>query len=306
MNRKKGMKRALLGAAAGLCLAGCGGGQEYASLKEDISARFPLKAEPAGENPQFAESQGPYAVLHTTAGDITILLYEEQAPKAVENFTALAESGYYDGTEIFYVKRNELAQMGKPAAAEGETAADGTEADYGEEKSIWGGPFEDEFHDGLHNFPGAVGMAGNGTDNNLSQFYFVVSEEKPEDERVVSASMYINELMRQTQEGLNRRGTVSDAKLQEIEDGLNERIQSINTQGIPEDYMARYRPAVERYMESGGKWGLDYKQTVFGQIVEGLNVAQAITQVKINAQDRSPKEKLVIQSVEILDELGKE
>ena len=143
-------------------------------------------------------------------------------------------------------------------------------------------------------------MAGNGRDQNLSQFYLTVSEEKPEDERVVSASMYVNELMRQAEEELEEKTAETDLTEEEIEAfeaEWNARIQSINTEGIPEEYMERYR-------ELGGKWGLDYKQTVFGQIVDGMNVAQAITQVKVNAADRSPKKEICIESIEILETLG--
>ena len=289
-----------------LGLSGCGKTGGYAQVSEDIADTFPLEAEPAGENPQLADADGPYAVVHTTAGDITILLYEEQAPKAVENFVGLARQGYYDGTKIFYVKKDKLAQMGKPNPEEGAVSPDGQPLVYGEEKSLWGGPFADEFHDGLHNFPGAVGMAGSGQDNNLSQFYFVVDQELPEDERVVSASMYINELVRQTSQELNARNDktpMTEEEVQAVEDELNEKIQSINTQGIPEAYMGRYQPAVDRYMETGGTWGLDYKQTVFGQIIKGLNVAKAITQVKVNAADRSPKQELVIESIEVFETL---
>lgn len=300
---RRARRLCLLAAACVLCLAGCSGKQEYAETGADIADSFPLKAEPAGENPQLVQSDGPYAVVHTTAGDITILLYEEQAPKAVENFIRLAEEGYYDGSRIFYVKKDELAQMGKPKAAEKETAENGEEIVYGEEKSVWGEPFEDEFDDGLHNFPGAVGMAGDGMDNNLSQFYFTVSEEKPEDERVAAASMYVNELIREAQETLNGLASPSDAQVQEIEDKLNADIQAVNETWIPEPFMARYQPAVEQYKKYGGMWGLDYKQTVFGQIVEGMNVAEAITEVKVNASDRSPQKELIIESVEILDSL---
>lgn len=297
--------------AASVLSGGCvgqgrSGRGDYAEARKDIADQFPIQAEPAGENPQLAVSDGPYAVLHTTAGDITILLYEKEAPETVKNFVALAREGYYDGSPFFYVKKGELAQTGKPAAKEGETGPDGGPLKSGEERSSTGRPIPDEFHDGLHNFPGAVGMAGLGEDQNLSQFYFTVSQEKPEDDRVVSASFYVNELMRQATEELNRRGketALSEEEVRAFEEELNRKIQSINTGGIPEEYSERYQPAVEQYRKTGGLWGLDYKQTVFGQIVEGLNVAEAITQVKVNAADRSPRKEIRIQSIEILDSL---
>lgn len=46
----------------------------------------------------------PLAVMHTTAGDMTYILYPEQCPKTVQNFCDLAEQGYYDGTYVFRVE----------------------------------------------------------------------------------------------------------------------------------------------------------------------------------------------------------
>lgn len=47
------------------------------------------------------EDDAPVAVIKTTLGDIKAVLYPEYAPKAVESFTNLAESGYYDDTYVF-------------------------------------------------------------------------------------------------------------------------------------------------------------------------------------------------------------
>ena len=44
------------------------------------------------------------AVMHTTAGDMTYVLYPEECPETVANFCALAEQGYYDGTYVFRVE----------------------------------------------------------------------------------------------------------------------------------------------------------------------------------------------------------
>ena len=48
----------------------------------------------------------PLAVMHTTAGDMTYILYPEQCPQTVANFTELAKKGYYDGTYIFRVEKD--------------------------------------------------------------------------------------------------------------------------------------------------------------------------------------------------------
>lgn len=295
-----------------LMLWGCAKKDTYVQVK-DIADSFPLEAEPYGENPQQASSTGPYAVVHTTAGDVTILLYPNQAPKAVENFIGLAERGYYDGSSFYYAKRGELVQGGRPAALDQYVTTEA--AQKGEpvpvearERSIWEGPFEDEFDDGLHHYPGAVGMAGavNGEDQNLSQFYFLVQDTKAEDERVIPANLYMNELLRIKFKELNERNRekkMSEAEVNEFETDLNEQIQSISTEGIPKEYEKKYEPVLETYQKLGGAWNLDYKYTVFGQIVKGFNVAKAMTEVKVDAASRKPKKEIIIHSIEILDVL---
>lgn len=274
-------------------LTGCGEKKvEYTEvITADVADRFPLDAEVVEANPQIAESDGPYAILHTTAGDITILLYPQQAPKAVENFIGLAHEGFYDGTLFHYVKRGEFAQTGKPD-------------DPQLERSIWAEPFEDEFDNELRNFCGAVGMAGDGIDNNLSQFYLVVSTEKEENKAVIPANLYMNELVRIRTEELNESGRerrLSETEIKAFETSLNAEIQSIATDGIPAEYAKKYEAVLERYDTYGGIWNLDYQYTVFGQIVEGLNIAEAITEVKVDASNRKPKKDVVITSIEIVE-----
>lgn len=280
----------ILAGIAALLMAGCSKKKDYVEASADIADSFPIKAVSAGENPQMVSSSGPYAILHTTAGDVTILLYPEQAPKAVENFIGLAREGYYDGSLFFFVKRDQLSQVGKPASAEVE------------ETSIWGEPFEDQIENGLYNFKGAVGMADMGKHDNLSQFYLLVDGTIPNDDRIIPASMYMHEVVVKWQAVLEERmltATLSDAELEQFELDVNEEVQSIATKWMPAEAEARFRPVKEQYEKFGGSWALDYNYTVFGQIVEGLNVAEAITQVKVEAATRQPKKDVVIESIEI-------
>lgn len=279
----------------------------------DKADSFPIRAKSAGKNPQLAESDGPYAIVHTTAGDITILLYPEQAPKAVENFIGLAREGYYDGSSFYYVKRDTAVQGGRPAAYDAfvktDAAAKGeTPPEDIKERSFFGDPFEDEFSDELHNFPGAVGMAGAAVnqDANKSQFYFQLEKTKPEDEIVIPANFYMNELIYRRMKEFREKDSanaMTEEEIQTFEDALNEEIQRIGTEGVPQNEQERYAPAVEKYKQVGGSWSKDYKYTVFGQIVKGLNVAQAMSEVLVNAADRSPKKPILINSIEIVDSL---
>ena len=295
-NKSKIIRRACLAVLAAMIVTGCTKKQSFVETSQDIADSFPIQAEPA-ENPQLVESDGPYAILHTTAGNVTILLYPKQAPKAVENFIGLANEGYYNGSLFYYAKREELTQGGKPGDPEAE------------EKSLWGDPFEDEVDNGLYHFKGAVAMAGDGgntRNSNLSQFFLLVRAVIPDDDRIIPDNCYMNDLLNLRLKDLEKLGkdeVLTDEEIQKFEDDLNKEIQAIATDGVPSEYEAKYAPVAARYSQVGGAWGLDYCHTVFGHIVKGLNVAEAITQVKVSAEERKPKKDVVIESIEIVDKI---
>ena len=103
------------------------------------------------------------ATLHTNQGDIAVELYDDDAPKTVDNFTSLARKGFYDGVTFHRVIPDFMIQGGDPT---------GTGS---------GGPgytFEDEFND--HPVArGALAMANAGPNTNGSQFFIVTAEACP-------------------------------------------------------------------------------------------------------------------------------
>jgi peptidyl-prolyl cis-trans isomerase A (cyclophilin A) len=119
---------------------------------------------------------GTYAVFETSQGNIVCRLFDKEAPKTVENFTALAEgtkeftdekSGkkekrpFYNGLVFHRVIPQFMIQGGCP---------------YG---SGMGGPgykFADEFHPTLkHSKSGKLSMANSGPNTNGSQFFLTVA-----------------------------------------------------------------------------------------------------------------------------------
>ena len=103
------------------------------------------------------------ATLHTDAGPIAVDLFDEDAPKTVENFRKLSGDGFYDGLIFHRVIPDFMIQGGCPEGT-------GT-----------GGPgytFEDEFND--HKIVrGALAMANAGPNTNGSQFFIVTTAEAP-------------------------------------------------------------------------------------------------------------------------------
>jgi peptidyl-prolyl cis-trans isomerase B (cyclophilin B) len=103
------------------------------------------------------------ATLHTTHGPVELELFDEDAPKTVENFRTLAADGFYDGVIFHRVIPDFMVQGCDPTGT-------GT-----------GGPgytFEDEFND--HKVVrGALAMANAGPNTNGSQFFIVTTSEAP-------------------------------------------------------------------------------------------------------------------------------
>jgi len=105
-------------------------------------------------------SMGNVAVVHTTMGDMTFVLFPKECPKTCENFIMHSKDGYYNETIFHRVIKNFMIQGGDPLG-------DGTGGE-----SIWGGEFEDEFHRNLrHDRPGVLSMANAGPNSNGSQFF---------------------------------------------------------------------------------------------------------------------------------------
>jgi cyclophilin family peptidyl-prolyl cis-trans isomerase len=101
----------------------------------------------------------PRVKLSTTKGDITLELFENEAPETVGNFISLVEKGFYDGLTFHRVLPNFMAQTGCPKG-------DGTgDAGY----KIYCEAYQDNHR---NHFAGSVSMAkGNARDTGGSQFF---------------------------------------------------------------------------------------------------------------------------------------
>ena len=103
------------------------------------------------------------ATLHTNHGAIGVELFDDDAPKTVDNFLSLARKGFYDGVVFHRVIPDFMVQGGDPT---------GTGS---------GGPgytFEDEFNE--HPVArGALAMANAGPNTNGSQFFIVTADACP-------------------------------------------------------------------------------------------------------------------------------
>lgn len=185
---------------------------------------------------EVAESE-ELVELNTSMGTMQIKLFPDVAPKAVENFLTHAEDGYYDGLTFHRVLEDFMIQTGDPTGTGG-----GGE-------SIYGAPFEDEFHDHLFNIRGALSMANAGPGTNGSQFFIVQGP------------------------------------------------RAVDEADFTREYPDEIRQA---YLEQGGAFWLDGDHTVFGQVIEGIDIVDAIAAVE-TVQEK-PVEDVTIDSIEILEQ----
>jgi peptidyl-prolyl cis-trans isomerase A (cyclophilin A) len=127
---------------------------------------------------------GTYAKFVTTEGNFTVRLFEQEAPRTVENFVGLADGSkewsdprtnqkvrkpYYDGTIFHRVIDGFMIQGGDPLG-----------------QGI-GGPgynFADEFHPKVrHNKGGIMSMANRGPNTNGGQFFITLAPTPHLDDR---------------------------------------------------------------------------------------------------------------------------
>ncbi|MDR2845014.1 MAG: peptidylprolyl isomerase [Puniceicoccales bacterium] len=64
--------------------------------------------------------------LKTSAGDMTFALWDDVAPKTVENFKKLAREGFYDGTAFHRIIKGFMIQGGCPNTKAGASGTPGT------------------------------------------------------------------------------------------------------------------------------------------------------------------------------------
>ena len=180
-------------------------------------------------------------MFDTSAGIFKAVLFPDEAPQAVQNFTTLAGQGFYNGLTVTRVEKDFVVEAGQGADGRGTT--------------IWNGSrYPAETTDKLHHYSGALCAAADASGECASVFY--VMETLPG----------------------------ADSVTQELTDQMT---------------AAGWRAEViSAYQTAGGAPYLDYTDTVFGQVYEGMDVVDAIAQTGVDEAQR-PTEPITINSVTI-------
>jgi len=104
-------------------------------------------------------------------GKMVVEFYDKDAPKTVENFLRLTNSGYYNCLTFHRIAQNFVIQGGDPTG----TGSGG--------QSAFGGTFEDELNANTASYKtgykkGVLAMANRGEDTNTSQFFIMLADNE--------------------------------------------------------------------------------------------------------------------------------
>ncbi|MCL2108234.1 MAG: peptidylprolyl isomerase [Oscillospiraceae bacterium] len=207
---------------------------------------------------------------------VTFKLFPDLAPLAVEEFVTRAERGFYDGKNIHRVLPGSLFQGGS-------INFDGTDGNIENPEYF---PVEDSPY--ARHIYGALAMVNMGNNRNYCQFY-VVTNDTPRD---------IDEEIRSIEAKLDDSDSVTPINNQ-ARQRLTKELSTLKS--MPENVRRLYET-------NGGEFALDGQATVFGQLVVGGSVIEAIAHTEVAAgnsvdDDRGiyskPTEEIIIKSVTI-------
>lgn len=244
--------------------------------------------------------------MKTSMGDITLLLYNE-TPQHRDNFIKLVKEGFYEDVIFHRVINEFMIQGGDPNSKN---------ADAGEALGN-GGPgytIPAEFNNKLHHKRGALAAARMGDNVNPnkessgSQFYIVTGKkyteeqlanfQKPREQQIKNKifndilSDPANAKIKKMVDGYVKVG--NKAELQFIMSSLEPKVNEIYEQSGA-GYSAEQ---INDYLTIGGTPHLDANYTVFGEVIEGMDVVDQIQKVKTDGGNR-PVEDVVIKKIKL-------
>jgi len=231
--------------------------------------------------------------IKTQYGDMHAILYDE-TPEHKSNFIKLAEQGFYDSMLFHRVMEEFMIQGGDPNSKNAEPGAPlGS-----------GGPgykVPAEFNDDLFHKKGALSAARQPDninpkkESNGSQFYIVdgkVWEEKELGIDMIKLNKALNTLLVRTDYSEAREELLSLYDRGEF-DEYNEKIVSL-ADDVEEKLNIDVKKKmsaekIKAYTTVGGAPHLDGEYTVFGQVIDGLDIIDKIAEQPTDNRDR-PKE----------------
>jgi peptidyl-prolyl cis-trans isomerase B (cyclophilin B) len=253
-----------------------------------------------------APKKSDYVVtIHTEYGNMIVILYDE-TPNHKENFLKLARDHFYDSLLFHRIMRGFMIQGGDPYSknAPGYTMLG------------LGGPgytVDQEINPKLIHERGALAAArlGDGANpskaSNGSQFYIIQGSVIPPDQvENIKLNLVAGEAAFKKYEENPEHKRSTDSLRQFSRDGDTQSYNALLAKLIPKIEMETgikiskdYTPEmIKTYTTQGGSPNLDMEYTVFGKVVQGIEVVDSIAKQPTHLEDRPVKDIRMFVTVE--------
>lgn len=242
-----------------------------------------------------------YLLMETSEGNITFKLYRE-TPLHRHNFVKLARKGYYDNQQFFRVVSNYLVQAGDPKSkgATRDVALGANDVDYTIPEEIQPEKF--------YHKRGALAMASfHKMEKSSGGHFYIVTGYKQSDTRLFNAEDAYNKgLRKQVFDSITKTSPYAEQlkeyakdtkrympKIREVKKAVTAETDKVMLTRKLFHYTKEQK---KLYKEVGGAADLDGFYTVFGEVIEGMEVVTKIEKRAVDSKQR-PIDAVVIKRV---------
>ncbi|MCD8292996.1 MAG: peptidylprolyl isomerase [Prevotellaceae bacterium] len=259
----------------------------------------------SGKNKEAYMGNETKLKIETNMGNIVVKLYDE-TPLHRDNFIKLAKEGTYEGTLFHRVIQDFMIQAGDPDSKNADKGQLLGEGDVG-----YTIPAEFVYPKYFHK-RGALAAARQGDNVNPEkassgcQFY-IVTGKVYNDSTLMNMEQQMNQqqlvntfyaLAGEHKEEIDKMRQAGDQEgLMNLQDTLIAQAQA----RVAEEPAFHFTPEqIEAYTTVGGTPHLDGAYTVFGEVIDGMDVVDKIQKVKTGRNDR-PEKDVRIKRVKVLE-----
>lgn len=231
------------------------------------------------------------AVIETSLGNMIVKLYND-TPKHRDNFIRLAKAGNYDGTLFYRVIKNFVIQGG---SSDSRKAIKGAAIGYGKPIVIDSEILPEHYHKkGALAAPRQPDRVNFFKESDISQFYIVQGRKYDSKELEIlekQINVPIKKAIQKKYYTPEKKAILDTLRAQKKVKEFREIANKIK-QDIAFEWNANpnklYMPEEKKqaYIQEGGIHHLDKEYTVFGEVVEGLEVIDKIAALPTDGNDR--------------------
>lgn len=270
---------------AGIICTNCGKGKRESSVESVDSDTIIIDTD-------------QYVRFETSKGNFVIKLYRD-TPLHRHNMVKKVKDGFYDGQLFFGVMKNFKIQAGDPKS---KGAKPGVTLGIEQENDTIRGeinPFR------FYHKRGAVGQASNRQVNySTSQQFYIITGTKVPSSSLIKYETKINQSFRKAlkdsltqpyaKEIIEYREKKYNNKISLLNDKLNKEADRIMAGRQPFRYS---KEQIAEYATTGGAANLDGYYTVFGEIVEGMNIVESISELHVDKNSRPVPDVKILRAV---------